>query len=137
MNNEVKTFAKSVTLRLIDDDLVGKSTLTDIEVNYCASEIVYLFQNYSHVFYDVVIAAAGAFFFYMLHQKKEDNKAREELIRQIHYILKEHDKELHQSLKNIQNRIDIFDKRDREDIPIFAARVLTASIPALDPPPCT
>jgi hydroxymethylpyrimidine pyrophosphatase-like HAD family hydrolase len=111
MEDRQEIFAKSVALRLLDDEPVGRSFIEDIEIDYIAPEITYLFQNLSYAFFDMVVAAAGAFLFYKAYQQTKEKQSREELISRIESALKEHEKEIHQCFKNLENRIDKFDTK--------------------------
>jgi len=116
MEDRQEIFAKSVALRLLDDEPVGRSFIEDIEIDYMAPEIVYLFQNLSYVFFDMVVAAAGAFLFYKAYQQPKEKQSREELISRIESALKEHEKKIHRCLKRIEAIIDKFDSRDEDMI---------------------
>jgi hypothetical protein len=115
--NISKTIAKSSLSRFLGKDTeINRQIFHEIEHLYIASEITYLFQNFSKLLFDIFLSAAGAFIFYKVSQQKEDRKSREIFNEKIETLLEGYTADLNNRLKRIEEKIDQFDRRDKSYI---------------------
>jgi len=105
-----------------EDEDIKKPFIVDTKGFYYASQITLLFQELSKLLLEIFISAAGAYIIYKFIQKPDEQHSRQELIREIEAILKNHEEKLNKQLKRIEKSIDKFDDRDGVDIKERKAR---------------
>ena len=113
METEVNTFAKSATLKFIGQNIqIRRMFISDVECSYCAEQIVYLFQNISHVILQVFVGIVSAYLFHQLYQKRNTKKSQEKLESQIRKILEEHSNQIDFNIKRLEEFINTHSRAD-------------------------
>ena len=112
MGKELHIFEKSVIITLLDDDPKFCSAfISDVEAQYYAPEITYLFQNFSQLLLDIIVGVAAAYVYNAL-QKKDDLNSKKELLESIKTTLIKYNKEIKNRIKHIEDKIAVLDKLD-------------------------
>ena len=111
METEVDIYAKSAALKFIGENTrVRCEFLADVECSYYAPEIVYLFQNISHIIFQVFVGVVSAYLFHQLYQKRNAKKSQEKLEEKIRKVLEKHKNDIDSSIKELEEYIDSFAK---------------------------
>jgi len=101
-----RQLAQAVVITLLqEDEESARVFLMDIHGAYSAEMIVCLFQNLSHLLYDIFVGISSAYLFYRLYQKPHDDEAQRKFAAEATKQIEKNQEALKRQLEKIESAL--------------------------------